>query len=193
MGWITSQNDTAPKPRIPYRVGHDGLDYQSERHCSKTLVRRVGDGLPLDYQSERHCSKTLLGLLSFLLGWITSQNDTAPKRYGLGKTIECVGLPVRTTLLQNQSLRTVPNRSVGLPVRTTLLQNPANLFGLNSMVGLPVRTTLLQNPTRCTCGAPRVGLPVRTTLLQNSAVRRGHVPLVGLPVRTTLLQNAICF
>ncbi|KXB61364.1 hypothetical protein HMPREF1868_02104 [Olsenella sp. DNF00959] len=34
------------------------LDYQSERHCSKTGT--VGEAITkeLDYQSERHCSKT---------------------------------------------------------------------------------------------------------------------------------------
>ncbi len=34
------------------------LDYQSERHCSKTVSVDYGTQNPLDYQSERHCSKT---------------------------------------------------------------------------------------------------------------------------------------
>ena len=34
------------------------LDYQSERHCSKTTVPPCVECAPLDYQSERHCSKT---------------------------------------------------------------------------------------------------------------------------------------
>ncbi len=77
--WITSQNDTAPKPGsqgrqgrqvgLPVRTtlrqnvhrqrgGGQQLDYQSERHCAKTgaLDDVIGD--LLDYQSERHCAKT---------------------------------------------------------------------------------------------------------------------------------------
>ena len=34
------------------------MDYQSERHCSKTIRRYACPNNPLDYQSERHCSKT---------------------------------------------------------------------------------------------------------------------------------------
>ena len=33
-----------------------------------------------DYQPERHCSKTAMGVSSVMVGAITSQNDTAPKR-----------------------------------------------------------------------------------------------------------------
>ena len=35
-----------------------GLDYQSERHCSKTKAALAVYRKVLDYQSERHCSKT---------------------------------------------------------------------------------------------------------------------------------------
>ena len=35
------------------------LDYQSERHCSKTGMSGRGLSKALDYQSERHCSKTI--------------------------------------------------------------------------------------------------------------------------------------
>ena len=99
------------------------LDYQSERHCSKTAL--IFDRLSswLDYQSERHCSKTpqLHGVDR--VSWITSQNDTAPKRRTC-RTGTCpVGLPVRTTLLQNYRLQLRKRPPVGLPVRTTLLQN----------------------------------------------------------------------
>ena len=34
------------------------LDYQSERHCSKTDLSIATDNFTLDYQSKRHCSKT---------------------------------------------------------------------------------------------------------------------------------------
>ena len=77
--WITSQNDTAPKQirlqtdgvtvGLPVRTTllqnadtrwhlRYGLDYQSERHCSKTGIQMTAEGTVLDYQSERHCSKT---------------------------------------------------------------------------------------------------------------------------------------
>ena len=58
-----------------------GLDYQSERHCSKTFVLVEHTNLLLDYQSERHCSKTSPLARSASSRWITSQNDTAPKRW----------------------------------------------------------------------------------------------------------------
>ena len=37
IGWITSQNDTAPKRSWRLPVSPSQLDYQSERHCSKTI------------------------------------------------------------------------------------------------------------------------------------------------------------
>ena len=61
------------------------LDYQSERHCSKTGIIEYASNRELDYQSERHCSKTLRADRVRGGGWITSQNDTAPK-------LECQGL-----------------------------------------------------------------------------------------------------
>ena len=36
-----------------------------------------------DYQSDRHCAKTVARLVVLLGGLITSQIDTAPKHYGL--------------------------------------------------------------------------------------------------------------
>ena len=98
--WITSQNDTAPKRCGEFhRAGSVGLpvrttllqngnlshsqvhelDYQSERHCSKTEKYCPGVWQVLDYQSERHCSKTKFAKTNVIVGWITSQNDTAPK------------------------------------------------------------------------------------------------------------------
>ena len=59
---------------------------------------------------------------------------------------------------------------VGLPVRTTLLQNSSRIPGARVGVGLPVRTTLLQNISRGIGATTSVGLPVRTTLLQNLPV-----------------------
>ena len=101
IGWITSQNDTAPK-----------LDP---------------------------------GEIAVMLSWITSQNDTAPKLPHITSELARVGLPVRTTLLQNKKVPEGRIPAVGLPVRTTLLQNPYNALQRPTTVGLPVRTTLLQN------------------------------------------------
>ena len=73
---------TPPVPS-PHRMGtrkNPALDYQSERHCSKTGLCRCRCSLPLDYQSERHCSKTSYTYTPRFARWITSQNDTAPKR-----------------------------------------------------------------------------------------------------------------
>ena len=58
VGWITSQNDTAPKPAGTGAASRAQLDYQSERHCSKTRSNFASVSPTLDYQSERHCSKT---------------------------------------------------------------------------------------------------------------------------------------
>ncbi len=55
------------------------LDYQSERHCSKTRRKPARAKKGLDYQSERHCSKTDWQAVHVEARWITSQNDTAPK------------------------------------------------------------------------------------------------------------------
>ena len=38
------------------------FDYQSVRHCSKTLLTFVGVLSQFDYQSVRHCSKTGMGV-----------------------------------------------------------------------------------------------------------------------------------
>ena len=56
------------------------LDYQSERHCSKTVSPGKVLHITLDYQSERHCSKTGFSGSRAAFCWITSQNDTAPKQ-----------------------------------------------------------------------------------------------------------------
>ena len=76
---ITSQNGTAPKRdvtsalgdrvRLPVRTAllqnlnaaactTTQCDYQSERHCSKTVAHARPTATRCDYQSERHCSKT---------------------------------------------------------------------------------------------------------------------------------------
>mgnify|MGYP000977752750 CR=1 FL=1 len=54
-------------------------DYQSERHCSKTLQRPQEAQRQCDYQSERHCSKTAGLIVPRFIRAITSQNGTAPK------------------------------------------------------------------------------------------------------------------
>ena len=76
-------------------------DYQSERHCSKTYLLGLDDNPQCDYQSERHCSKTAGSVTKYAYGAITSQNDTAPKLKKRIRVVSPVRLPVRTTLLQN--------------------------------------------------------------------------------------------
>ena len=143
------------------------LDYQSERHCSKTKKTPSTHCLSWITSQNDTAPKQGLGHINTASGWITSQNDTAPKQQRNDDERDCVGLPVRTTLLQNRTCDIHLYRRVGLPVRTTLLQNQDRAFDVQNFVGLPVRTTLLQNgwlprPVRLL-----VGLPVRTTLLQN--------------------------
>ena len=72
------------------------LDYQSERHCSKTATTVDDTFAQLDYQSERHCSKTKSMLKSRPKCWTTSQNGTAPKR-----EVRPVGLDQGWTTSQN--------------------------------------------------------------------------------------------
>ena len=95
-----SERHCSKTRRKPARA-KKGLDYQSERHCSKTRPRTSNSSAWLDYQSERHCSKTDWQAVHVEARWITSQNDTAPKRDRRKRMNEIVGLPVRTTLLQN--------------------------------------------------------------------------------------------
>ena len=167
-GAITSQNGTAPKllarrplrvvVRLPVRtallqnmtciiVSSLRCDYQSERHCSKTLSLVTGSLRKCDYQSERHCSKTRVKDYDTEIGAITSQNGTAPKRPRQSTRETEVRLPVRTALLQNWGPEDVYAWIVRLPVRTALLQNWIPNPPINSVVRLPVRTALLQNRT----------------------------------------------
>ena len=55
------------------------FDYQSDRHCSKTSTVKVCNSFQFDYQSDRHCSKTLDVAAGDWSSLITSQIDTAPK------------------------------------------------------------------------------------------------------------------
>ena len=56
------------------------FDYQSDRHCAKTvcIVRQLSS--QFDYQSDRHCAKTGVQNAILNLCLITSQIDTAPKQ-----------------------------------------------------------------------------------------------------------------
>ena len=109
-------------------------DYQSERHCSKTVRISTIARRMCDYQSERHCSKT------------ACRNHRSVCR---------VRLPVRTTLLQNRNSMVWRAVVVRLPVRTTLLQNDNLKLLITTLVRLPVRTTLLQNSS-CIRRTPRL-------------------------------------
>ena len=79
------------------------LDYQSERHCSKTDLSIATDNFTLDYQSKRHCSKTRPMTVTSAL-WLDYQSERHCSK--------------------TRGARCSPPFSVGLPVRTTLLQNP---------------------------------------------------------------------
>ena len=54
----TSQNVTAPKPKLHDKMFWHAFDYQSECHCSKTVTDNGTAEEWFDYQSECHCSKT---------------------------------------------------------------------------------------------------------------------------------------
>ena len=123
MGWITSQNDTAPK--------------------QDSVVNDI------------------------CLSWITSQNDTAPKQVGEVMGCPRVGLPVRTTLLQN------PGRSEARTMRLDY-QSERHCSKTEDFVKTLKRWLDYQSERHCSKTIPSsswmkpsVGLPVRTTLLQN--------------------------
>ena len=69
------------KTGSPSGLGVDAFDYQSDRHCSKTLMLVLLTMRGFDYQSDRHCSKTRKSTGASSTGLITSQIDTAPKRW----------------------------------------------------------------------------------------------------------------
>ena len=48
----------SPQPKA--KAARTAFDYQSECHCSKTLIAHMRDGNQFDYQSECHCSKTFV-------------------------------------------------------------------------------------------------------------------------------------
>ena len=81
------------------------FDYQSERHCSKTLDIVEPPVFVFDYQSERHCSKTVCVDYERGNSLITSQNDTAPKPAAV---VALLGVSLITS--QND---TAPNLLVG--------------------------------------------------------------------------------
>ena len=143
-------------------------DYQSERHCSKTVGCDASWVSWCDYQSERHCSKTHSYKWKSLNSAITSQNGTAPKPLWRLCGALCVRLPVRTALLQNGMIALLVTGAVRLPVRTALLQNIVTFLLSWWSVRLPVRTALLQNRPAVPAEELMVRLPVRTALLQNS-------------------------
>ena len=189
MRWITSQNDTAPKHShcsgvndcvgLPVRTTllqnqrwiryHTRvLDYQSERHCSKTAVAGHLPGQALDYQSERHCSKTS-GCVPCRAGrWITSQNDTAPKPMAVTKSPRMGWITSQNDTAPKRMWRSASSSSSWITSQNDTAPKPSRLFKSHRE-----RWITSQNDT-----APK--------LISLSKVEA----LVGLPVRTTLLQNA---
>ena len=120
-------------------------DYQSERHCSKTRAPITSGGVPCDYQSERHCSKTGVGCAEVHFGAITSQNGTAPKLLGLRHPRVGGAITSQNGTAPKPAGPPRRPRSVRLPVRTALLQNKSPAARALCLVRLPVRTALLQN------------------------------------------------
>ena len=100
QSWITSQFDTAPKHNLTGNISKQvGLPVSSTLLQNPPLSAWASAAL--DYQSVRHCSKTLGAKPKPYVGWITSQFDTAPKQVRSIEHTNIVGLPVSSTLLQN--------------------------------------------------------------------------------------------
>ena len=98
-----------------------------------------------DYQSERHCSKTNLRRDKTLNRAITSQNGTAPKRPICHALSDLCAITSQNGTAPKPKTKSEGARKVRLPVRTALLQNMERQRRLSSRVRLPVRTALLQN------------------------------------------------
>ena len=52
--------------------GTAALDYQLDRHCSKTLRTPIRTTRTFDYQLDRHCSKTMACAVTTTFSLITS-------------------------------------------------------------------------------------------------------------------------
>ena len=101
------------------------LDYQSERHCSKTDLSIATDNFTLDYQSKRHCSKTRPMTVTSAL-WLDYQSERHCSKTSRQSSPWCPMLDYQSErhCSKTRGARCSPPFSVGLPVRTTLLQNP---------------------------------------------------------------------
>ena len=101
------------------------LDYQSERHYSKTMTRFTSFLWKLDYQSERHCSKTRPMTVTSAL-WLDYQSERHCSKTSRQSSPWCPMLDYQSErhCSKTRGARCSPPFSVGLPVRTTLLQNP---------------------------------------------------------------------
>ena len=119
---ITSQNGTAPKPGFGVPAT-DAVRLPVRTALLQNSVAYLYDSYGCDYQSERHCSKTLAGAKRMPVSAITSQNGTAPKhnvKFDLG------ALGAITSQNGTAPKPSVSQFSCGivrLPVRTALLQN----------------------------------------------------------------------
>ena len=79
----------------------DECDYQSERHCSKTIVTDASCTLSAITSQNGTAPKRRRNRGGLRDSAITSQNGTAPKRCWYSVVVLAVRLPVRTALLQN--------------------------------------------------------------------------------------------
>ena len=164
-------------------------DYQSERHCSKTLEIR-DDRFNCAITSQNGTApkpKSSRGEAHHRA--ITSQNGTAPKlRCGSTSASSCAITSQNGTAPKQKGRRglrgmgAITSQNGTAPKRYTAWQSPRR------------RAITSQNGTapklrRRELGGHAVRLPVRTALLQNQQIV-GRVLLgVRLPVRTALLQN----
>ena len=146
-------------------VSRAGLPVRTTLLQNRVGVLRVGH--VLDYQSERHCSKTKTTARTTHTRWITSQNDTAPKR--------ATSRPRRTPSWITSQNDTAPKR----------LRFPQDRRR---------RWITSQNDTAPKLSPASARRPSSWITSQNDTApkrveRVVEVPLAGLPVRTTLLQN----
>ena len=131
MGWTIEEFCSKTNERT-WRNGWS-LDYQSERHCSKTYLMFFRPKSLLDYQSERHCSKTLRADRVRGGGWITSQNDTAPK-------LECQGLAFGLLALV---LGGRPPLGLGDHIYLTFLTMWYTRFAMNAPMNAAMKTRIV--------------------------------------------------
>ena len=103
MSLLTSQNDTAPKPRPTSRAATACLLTSQNDTAPKLAASLARPCRRLLTSQNDTAPKQTSGAARNVLGLLTSQNDTAPKPDIHVRRGHWVCLPVRMTLLQNPS------------------------------------------------------------------------------------------